>query len=380
MRFIHTADWHLGRILFGVHLTEDQAVVLDRLVDVLKDTKPQMLVVSGDIYDRAVPPPEAVRLLDDFLGRVVSGLGIKVLMIAGNHDSPDRIGFASKILEAQGLFMRGTVSGEPLTVTLDDEYGPVDFHALPYAEPSVAREILGDESAKDHESAMKTMVARCGIANADKRRRVLAAHAFVAGGDESESERPLAVGGSSVVSPKVFDGFNYVALGHLHRPQTAGVDYFRYSGSLFPYSFSEANHEKAVNLVEMDGQGLCCITPIPIPGKRRLRIVTGFMEEILTFPTSDDYIQVNLSDTTPILDALGRLRSVYPNLLHIERPHLTWNGNVESRSSDHRKTGHKELFQSFYKEVCGEELNPAMEARYIRIIESHMRRKREVMS
>ena len=379
MRFIHTADWHLGRILFGVHLTEDQAVVLDRLEGFIKDSGVDMLVVAGDVYDRAVPPPEAVRLLDDFLGRVVEGLGVKVLMIAGNHDSPDRVGFASKILEALGLFMRGRVAGESLVTTVLDDHGPVDFHAIPYAEPSVVREILGDDTVRDHETAMARLVARRGVATSG-RRSVLAAHAFVAGSAESESERPLAVGGSAAVPSSVFDGFSYVALGHLHRCQTAGSPYIRYPGSLFPYSFSEVDEEKTVNLVDMNGQGLCHVTAVPIPGRRKLRIVKGLMDEVLTMPPSDDYIQVNLADTAPVLDAVGRLRTVFPNLLHIERTHLAWDGSGAGNRADHRKTDHQDLFKGFYSDVCGESLSPDMEQRYGRITEELFRRKREALS
>ncbi len=377
MRFIHTADWHLGRILFGVHLTEDQAVILDHLAGIIKDSGAELLVVAGDVYDRAVPPPEAVRLLDDFLGRVVEGLGVKVLMIAGNHDSPDRIGFASKILEARGLFMRGQAAVDSRVTILEDRYGSVAIHAMPYAEPSVVREIFRDESVKDHETAMDLQVRCSGIRTSKKHRTILAAHAFVAGGDESESERPLSVGGTSCVPPAVFNGFDYVALGHLHRPQTAGAPCIRYPGSLFPYSFSEADQEKTVNLVEMDGQGLCHVTAVPLPGRRKLRIVKGFMDEVLKLPSSDDYIQVNLSDTVPVLDAVGRLRDVFPNLLHIERTHLFWVGSGETVRVDHRKTGHLELFQSFYRDVCGEALQPSMEQVYRRITDDFFRKRRE---
>jgi exonuclease SbcD len=377
MRFIHTADWHLGRILFGVHLTEDQALVLDHLADIIRETEPDMLVVSGDVYDRAVPPPEAVRLLDDFLGRVVGGLGVKVLMTAGNHDSPDRIGFAAKILEAQGLFMRGSVRDESRVTVIEDSDGPVEIHAIPYAEPSLVREVTSDDKVRDHETAMEALMRRVVPADAPVRRRILAAHAFVAGGDESESERPLAVGGSASVPPSVFKGFDYVALGHLHRPQKAGAEHIRYSGSLFPYSFSEADHEKSVNLVDMDRDGVCRVEAIPLSGKRRLRIVRGTIADLLTRPPSDDYIQATLEDRGPVLDAFGRLRSLFPNLLHIERPCLAGDGLAGKPSADHRKTGHADLFRSFYKDVTGKELTAAMEENYIRIVEGDMRRKRE---
>lgn len=380
MRLIHTADWHLGRILFGVHLTVDQAVLLDGLVDLLRDTRPHALLISGDIYDRAVPPPEAVRLLDDFLSRVMD-LSIPVVMIAGNHDSPDRLGFGSRILERQGIFVRGPVSPAGLVTTLEDESGPVHICALPYGEPSVVREhVPGDIS--DHHSAMAARLTALRNELPEKGRAVLLAHAFVAGSSESESERPLSVGGSAAVSPDLFEGFDYVALGHLHRNQTAGSDRIRYSGSIMPYSFSESIHPKAVNLVTLDGKGQITVETVALSPRRGMRIVEGFLDAILADPPggagSDDYIQVTLHDDGPVLDALGRLRRVFPNLLHIERPHLarTVQGGLENR--DHRKMDDADLFARFYADVTGQSLTPSMAGHVAAIVEQVRQKEREV--
>ncbi|MBU1168413.1 MAG: exonuclease SbcCD subunit D [Proteobacteria bacterium] len=381
MRIIHTADWHLGRILFGVHLTSDQEFLLDRLFDIIKESEATALFIAGDIYDRAVPPPEAVRLLDDFLSRVIDDLAIPVVVIAGNHDSPDRLGFASRILETRGLFVRGPASTSVWVTDLGDEHGPVSIYALPFAEPSVVREVLDDQDLMDHQRAMAERIARIQKDMNKKQRSILVAHAFVAGSEESESERPLAVGGSAAVDSDLFACFDYVALGHLHRSQKAGNDCIRYSGSLMPYSFSESRYEKSVNLVTLGAKGHCEVKPIPLVPRRRLRIIEGFMDEILKGPgpdeNPDDYIQVSLWDTTPILDALGRLRQIYPNLLHIERPHLIRDGALSGHKGDHRKMGDKELFAAFYKEVTGQSLSPSMETSYTDIVNALYLKNRE---
>lgn len=383
MRFIHTADWHLGRILFGVHLTDDQAVLLDGLITVLKDSRARALLISGDIYDRAVPPPEAVRLLDDFLSRVMD-LSIPVVMIAGNHDSPDRLGFGSRILERQGLFVRGPVTRAGLVTCLEDDDGPVHIGALPYGEPPLVREQFQDEGLTDHHSAMAARIAAFKNELPPQSRSVLLAHAFVAGSQESESERPLAVGGCAAVAPDLFEGIDYVALGHLHRCQTAGSDRIRYSGSLMPYSFSECRHSKSVNLVTLDGNGNITVESIELSPRRGMRIVEGFMDEILKTPpgdlSPDDYIQVTLLDEGPVLDALGRLRQVYPNLLHIERPHLARTVQGVINKHDHRKMDDTDLFGRFYDDVTGQSLTPAMKRHVEHVVATVHRREREAGS
>jgi exonuclease SbcD len=381
MRFIHTADWHLGRIFHGVHLTEDQAFVLDQLVDVIRDTRADALLVAGDVYDRPVPPADAVRLLDDCLSRVILGLGIPVVIIAGNHDSPDRLAFASALLSQRGLHLFGSISSTPSSLILEDAFGPVRIVALPYAEPPLARQVLGDPGLSDHNSAMKALVARAGQDSPPGIRTVLVAHAFVTGGTASDSERPLSVGGAGTVEASTFEGFQYVALGHLHRAQTTGAQHIQYSGSIFKYSFSEAGHNKSFTLVELDESGTAAIERIPIGHKRDVRCVSGTIEELLRGPgqgeSSDDYIMATLMDREPVLDPMGKLLSVYPNLLHIERAALSATGELGGAAGDHRGLSDIELFRAFFSQVTGESLSEMEEKVFLETVEQLRREERE---
>ncbi len=383
MRFIHTADWHLGRLMHGRHLTEDQSYVLDQLCDLVRDFKPEALLVSGDVYDRPVPPAEAVTLLDDFLSRMVLELNVRVLAIAGNHDSPSRLEFASKVLADRGLHLFGTVGPETAVVTLSDELGPVVFYALPFAEPAVVREKLADESIRDHQTAMKEMIRRARASHPDAARSVLLAHAFVVGASVSESERPLSVGGTDSVESSNFKDFQYVALGHLHRPQTAGGPHLWYSGSLLKYSFSETSDTKGVNLVEMDARGVCRVEHVPLTPRRDVRKVTGFLKEILQGPgpgeNPDDYLMVSLLDTGALLDSMGKLREVYPNVLHVERPCFADGGGSCRNRADHRKLNDADLFADFFSQVTGEDLSPEHAKAYEAVVDDLRGQEREAV-
>ncbi len=381
MRFIHTADWHLGRLFHGVHLTNDQAHVLDQLVDLIRGEKAAAVLISGDIYDRAIPPPEAVKLLDDTLSRIVKGLNVPVILIAGNHDSPHRLGFGSRLLATEGLHIFGALSTEVAPVILHDGAGPVRIYSTPYAEPPTVREHLADDAIQDHDEAMRALVARVREVHPPGDRSILIAHAFVAGSEESESERPLSIGGASTVDAAHFQDFNYVALGHLHRPQTAGGDFIHYSGSLLKYSFSEANHTKSVNLVEMDAQGHCRVERISLTPRRDVRRIEGYLSDILKGPKSgehrEDYLLVTLQDTGAILDPMGTLRDVFPNVLHIERPPLMTDGQVQGSRADHRKMNEAELFSQFFSQVTGEDLTDEQSTALADVVDAMRRRQRE---
>ncbi len=372
MRFIHTADWHLGRLFYGVHLTDDQACVLDELVALAKDACVDAILIAGDIYDRAVPPPDAVRLLDDVLSRLVMEMNTSVILIGGNHDSPDRLSFGSRVLAGQGLNICGSVNKDVECVSLHDEHGPLHVYPIPYAEPPRVREILESDEIHDQDSAMRALTARVRQIQPGGARSILLAHAFVRGGKETESERPLSVGGADLVSSDCFQGFNYVALGHLHRPQNAGGDTICYSGSLMKYSFSEADQPKSVRLVEMDGQGVCTVESIPLNPLRDVRRIKGYLKELLRNPdpskSREDYLMVTLLDTDAILDARGQLLEVYPNVLHMERPHLALSADRTTRRTDHRKLNDLDLFSAFFSQVTGEELNDRHEAAYESVV------------
>jgi exonuclease SbcD len=383
MRFVHTADWHLGRLFHGVHFTEDQAHILEQFVAFVKDGKPDIILIAGDIFDRAVPPPEAVGLLDDVLSRLVLGLKVPVVLIAGNHDSPQRLGFGSKLMAGQRLHIFGSCSEAVAPVIIEDKSGPVYIYGVPYAEPPVIREYLGCDTVQDHDSAMLALIGRLRQGHPEGRRSVLVAHAFVGGGLACESERPLSVGGTGAVDGACFEGFDYVALGHLHRPQSAGKDSIQYAGSLLKYSFSEANHTKSVNLVELDGTGCCSVEKISLTPHRDVRCLEGHLADILKGPNSgensQDYLMVTLLDTGAILDAIGKLRDVYPNVLHIERPGLMAGGNMHGTHTDHRKMDDTELFASFFFQATGEHLTEAQESAYASVVNAMRQQEREVM-
>lgn len=361
LRILHTADWHLGRVYHGVSLLEDQARVLDDLVALIHAEKPDAVLVAGDIYDRSVPPAEAVRLLDDTLTRIVIGARVPVILIAGNHDSPDRLGFGARLLSEAGLTVRGTVTADIMPVILRDADGEVAFYPLPYAEPSMLRHCLAEDTIADHHAGLKAQLHRVREGHDRSRRSVVLAHAFVIGGTASESERPLSVGGSGAVGSDVFDGFDFVALGHLHRPQTLQGGRLDYAGSLMKYSFAEAGHAKSVSLVEIDGRGSTAIRRMPLTPRRDLRILEGPLEDIVRRaaddPQRDDYVLARISDTGAILDAMSKLRTAYPNALSIERPQLSGSGTGLEGGTDHRKVETQDLFASFYREMTGANLD-----------------------
>ena len=387
MRFIHTADWHLGRLFYGVHLTEDQAQVIDQFVQLTAEVRPDAVLIAGDVYDRAVPPTEAVELLDDTLCRLVLGCKVPVIMIGGNHDSPQRLSFGSRLLAGEGLHVFGSPSTPTGCVSLPDRAGPVRVCALPYCEPSVVRSCLGGDDIHDHNTAMRFLCRSIRQESPGGHERVVVvAHAFVAGGQESESERPLSVGGTGAVDARPFDGFNYVALGHLHRPQSSAADAARYSysGSLLKYSFAEAAQDKSVSLVDMDGAGQCTIERITLSPRRDVRCVEGYLDAVLQGPgdgqSREDYLLVRLLDKGAILDAMGKLRQVYPNVLHIERPGLGAGGEPGAGPADHRKLNDQELFGSFFREATGEELTDDQRRVYAKVVNQMRRRDREAQA
>jgi exonuclease SbcD len=381
MRFIHTADWHLGRVMYNARLTDDQAHVLEQVVQLARDWRPNALVLSGDVYDRAVPPPEAVELLDDVLSRIVLDVHVPVICIAGNHDSAARLEFGAKVLAARGLYVFGTVSPFPSAVTLEDEWGPVHFYPVPFGETSVMREKLACQHLKDHDGALRELVRRIRDVHPLEERAVLVAHVFVAGAAESESERPLSIGGSDRVEPSCFDGFHYAALGHLHRSQQSGSHRVRYPGSLLKYSFSESDHTKSVDLVEIDGAGTVRVESITLTPRRDVRRISGFLKDVLNGPKSGesraDYVMVTLEDRGPILDVMGKIREIYPNALHVERMEGNPGTSTSSREHDHRKMKDSELFALFFREVTGVGLTEAEAAAYEAIGEQLWRQERE---
>jgi exonuclease SbcD len=356
MRFLHTADWHLGRLFHQQHLTEDQAFVLRQVLDIARDRSVDAVVIAGDVYDRAVPPPEAVSLLDDTLSELVLRLKIPTILIAGNHDSPERLAFGSRLLAGQGLHVFGEPAASPSPVRLEDKYGAVDFYAAPYAEPVLVRERLECPDALDHERAMREVISRILASRAGDSRSVFVGHAFVAGATTSDSERPLSVGGAGAVGTSNFRKFAYAALGHLHRPQALGGGSVRYSGALLKYSFDEVGQQRSVTVVDMDAAGGCRIEEVALSPRRDLRVIEGTIRDLLrVVPPSDerdDFVLARLLDRQLILDPIGKLRQIYPNVLAVER---FMTGTAGDRGTPVVPVGlsYEDLFASFFTEVTG---------------------------
>lgn len=330
MKFIHTADWHLGKLLKEHSMTEDQEWLLNnQFLPLVDDEKPDVILLSGDVYDRSYPPEEAVELFDRMTEEIVGKRKIPFIIISGNHDSAERLAVASRLLKWQGLYIFG-----PLTrlspVILEDADGKVAFCPLPYAEPARVRVMMntlglkGADQVHSYEEA-ETVLSRylLSLLPAEPLRKVALAHAFAAGGTPSESERPLSIGGYDRISDAVFEEYDYTALGHLHRPQKTQKESekIQYSGSLMRYSFDEVNQKKGVIVGELDKEGKVYTTFHELVPRYQVRCMEGAFDTLMSEETepSDDYLQIRLNDETPVIDAMPKLRAKFPHALGVEQ-------------------------------------------------------------
>jgi len=320
VRILHTSDWHLGRSFHRVDLVQAQADVLDHLVGVVRSEGVDVVLVAGDVYDRALPPVDVVALLDDALARLAA-TGAAVVLSSGNHDSPRRLGFAARLLEAARVHVRTDHERLAEPVLLEDRNGPVAIYPLPYLEPALVADPLG--AARSHTAVLQAAMSRVRedlAARPAGTRSVVAAHAFVAGGAGCDSERDISVGGVGLVPAAVFDGVDYVALGHLHGRQRL-ADAVRYSGSPLAYSFSETAHTKGCWLVELGPRGLASVEPVDAPVARPLARLRGRLEDLLTGPGHEPaeraWCQVTLTDPERPAEAMRRVRSRFPHTLEL---------------------------------------------------------------
>ena len=367
MKIFHTGDWHIGKLVNQVYMTEDQAYILEQLVQLIAAEKPDVLIIAGDVYDRAIPPVEAIELLDRTLSRIVLDLNTPVLMVAGNHDSPDRLGFGSGILESRGLHIEGRLRAQIRRVTLRDQHGPVHFYLAPFAHPAEVRDVLGPAEVRDQNAAMQAILGQIQADWNPAERNVLVTHGFVRGVEEpelSESEKPLsygeALGGIEYVDAAMFDGFDYVALGHLHGPQRAGSDRIRYSGSLLKYSFSEVKQNKSLTVVTLGPKGEWQAELRPLQPLRDMRRIKGELAKLLDPAVSEaanrqDYLHVTLTDVGELWEPANQLRAVYPNFMSLElagRDKAATSG--KNAATDGYKTKSKlEQFGEFYTAISG---------------------------
>lgn len=365
MKIMHTGDWHIGKVVNEFHMTEDQEFVLNEIIDMIKEEKPDVLVIAGDLYDRSVAPVEAVELLDRVFNKILIELGTPIIAVAGNHDSPERLSFGSEILKSRGLYIEGILKKDVRKVVLKDEYGPVNFYLVPYADPAVVRDIFKNDNIKNHDDAMKAIIEVINKKIDLNERNVLVTHGFVRGEGEAElsdSERPLSIGGTDCVNVKYFEEFNYTALGHLHGPQKVTCEKIRYSGSIMKYSFSEVRQKKSVTIVNIDEHGNADISLKYLHPKKDMRIIKGEINnlldpEIYKHADTEDYISAILTDEGEIMDPVSRLRAVYPNIMLISRE-SRMNRNEEaitSAGSGFQKKSKLELFKDFYENITGRE-------------------------
>lgn len=377
MNFLHTADLHIGKSICEHSMLDEQRHILASILEAVRGEKPDALLIAGDVYDKSVPSAEAVAVLDDFLVRL-SETGTKVFVLSGNHDSAERIAFGGRLMEDRGVHMSPVYSGEFAPVTLQDEFGEVDVWMLPFVRPATVRACLGSDEERDqvtdYTSAMRMAIAQMHFTPG--RRNVLLAHQFVTGAERSDSEEN--VGGLDNVDASVFDGFDYVALGHIHKPQNvakdaAGNARVRYSGTPLKYSLSEAGHKKSLTVVELAGksaEGLAGIEvrEVPLTPKHDVREIKGTFAELVSPEFQrrqlaeglelDDFVYVKLTDENDVPDAVLKLRGIYPNLMMLDydnertrNQHVTvGDGKVEQKTP-------MELFGEFFSDMTKRELN-----------------------
>jgi exonuclease SbcD len=378
MRILHTADWHLGRIFHNIHLTNDQEYVLQQIQQIAIEQKIDLILVSGDIYDRAVPPPDAVKLLDDTLCNLLFGAKIPVIMLSGNHDSSERLSFGSRLFSFHGLHLVGQLKSTFQPITLHDNYGPVNFYAVPYAEPSIVREKLKQDDLIEHNDAMGAIINSISIDQSV--RNIFCGHAFVTGGISSESERPISIGGSGFVHAALFDNFTCALFGHLHGHQWI-QDKIHYPGSILKYSFSEVNHQKTVTIIDIDKKGLIKSDYLPLLPRHNVRCISGFLTDILknakTDSSPEDYLLITILDREPVLDLLDKLRIPYPNVLTVQKTAIESMLHNNSEFTDYRKLSDEDLFAAFVSQISGTALTDEQRTYFASIVEVIRKKERE---
>lgn len=361
MKFIHTSDWHLGKNINTASLIEDQSFMLNQIIGIIREEKPEVVFIAGDIYDRSIPPAAAVKLFDNFLNITINEIKTKVVVIPGNHDSNDRLGFARPLLKNSGLYIYTELDDTTTPVVINDDFGSVNIYPFPFYQPLFIKEALRDESVVDYESAFTALINKLNIN--DKERNIAVVHAFIKGGTATDdSELPLSVGGTEEVSVSCFNCFNYTALGHLHKYQKSG-DCAYYSGSPLKYSFAEVTHEKCILSGTIDKNGDIEIKNISLKPLRDMRIIEGCLDEIIERAKDEenknDYIKVILKDDGAVFSPMERLRSYYPNIIDFEfaKFNISSNGAVRGVGRDRNELCMTDIFARFYEEMTQSEFS-----------------------
>lgn len=362
MRILHTSDWHLGRQFHGLSLDEDHDHILVQILAVIDDERPDVVIIAGDVFDRANPPQSAITRLSQFLTTVRAASDAAIVIIAGNHDSAAQIGAMGVLADGGAAIVRGPLDEDERPLVVSDAHGPVAISALPFAFEYAARLCFDDDGIGCPADVIRAQLASARKHVAEGMRWVVVAHAFVDGAATSESERPLTrmVGGIETVSAAAFEGAHYVALGHLHRPQPVGLDHIRYSGAPLAFGFDEEGQQKSVSLIDLAADGTVTVTEVPLRPLRQVRTIRGKLLELLAATeVSNDIVRVVLTDDTPQIDPMKRIRAFYPNAVQLsyernERP-------AELRLEEQRAAidDPKTLSSAFLEFIRGEPLSEA---------------------
>ena len=364
MKLIHLSDLHLGKRVNEFPMLDDQKHILWEILRIIGEEKPDGVVIAGDVFDKTVPPAEAVSLLDEFLVRL-AGMKLEVYMISGNHDSAERIAFGGRLIDASGVHLSPVFTGEIAPCVFRDGEGEVRIWMLPFIKPVDVRRAFPDEEITDYTSAVRAVIRRMDID--PSARNVLVAHQFVTGAARSESE-DVSVGGMDNVDAGVFDGFDYVALGHIHGPQHIGRKTVRYCGTPLKYSFSEKDHQKSVTVVTLGKKGETEIRTVPLVPKHEMREIRGTYNELTLLQNyegtaTDDYLRVVLTDEDDVPDELARLRTIYPNIMKLDYDNTRTRASAEVGAAEdtERKSG-IDLFDEFFTAQNGQGLSEEQRA------------------
>ncbi|MCR5150569.1 MAG: exonuclease SbcCD subunit D [Clostridiales bacterium] len=359
MKLIHLSDLHLGKRVNEFSMAEDQEYILKKIINIIDSEKPDGVIIAGDVYDKPIPPTEAIELFDSFLFRL-SQMNLQVFIISGNHDSPERLSFANRLIDQSGIHISRDYNGEVTPFTLNDEYGEVRIYMLPFIKPVHVRQFFPDEAVESYTDAVRTAVNKMEVS--DSVRNVIVTHQFVTGAARSESEE-ISVGGSDNVDASVFNGFDYVALGHIHNPQNIGAERIRYCGTPLKYSFSEASHQKSVTVVELKEKGSLSVKSIELVPLRDMVELKGTYDE-LTLKSfyegtsyQTDYVHITLTDEDDIPGAVSRLRVIYQNLMKLDYDNKRTRHNARiSGAGDVENKTPLDLFAEFYVKQNGYEM------------------------
>ncbi len=371
MKLMHISDLHIGKRVNEYSMIEDQKYILKKILVCIEEEKPDGLIIAGDVYDKSVPSAEAVEVLDDFLVRIVK-LKLKTFIISGNHDSPERLAFANRIVKNQGIYISSVFGAETEVIQLSDSYGAVNIFLLPFIKPAHVRSVFPDEQIANYSEAVEVAIKHMDINQDD--RNILVTHQFVTGSTSCDSE-DISVGGTDNVDLQVFQDFDYVALGHLHSPQKVGRETIRYCGTPLKYSFSESKHSKSITVIEMKEKGVVNIDTVPLIPLRDLREIKGSYLEVTEQSfykdmNVEDYLHITLTDEEDIPNAIGKLRVIYPNIMKLDYDNKrTQTTNVIDGTMDIERKSPLELFAEFYVEQNNQEMTSEQEAFMLELIE-----------